>query len=103
MANRARGTNMTTHEDEALCRSYITVSTNAIVGSSQTSDRFWEAITVEYHKQPGIINERPPGSFQSRYHVISKAVMLYIAKLSHAIQHQPSGTNEMDVVSHFVF
>ena len=26
MANRPRGTNMTTHEDEALCRSYITVS-----------------------------------------------------------------------------
>ena len=57
MANRPCGLNMTTHEDEALCRSYITVSTNAIVGSSQTSDRFWE-----YHNQPSIINEMPSGS-----------------------------------------
>ena len=80
-----------------------TVNTNAIVGSSQNFDRFWEAITVEYHNQPDIINERLSWSLQSRYYVIIKIVMLYIAKLSYAMQHQPSGTNEMDVVSHFDF
>ena len=59
MAKRSRGSNMTTHEDEALCRSYITISTNAIVRSSHTSNRFWEATTLEYHKQQRIINEKP--------------------------------------------
>ena len=36
MANRPCGSNITTHKDETLCRSYITVSANAIVESSQT-------------------------------------------------------------------
>ena len=68
MVNRPRGSNMTTHEDETLCRSYV--STNVIVGSSQNSDRFWETIIIEYHNQPGIVNEKLSGSLQSRQNVL---------------------------------
>ena len=96
--SRNRGANITVAEDEALCRAYISVSVDSVQGANQTSEKLWEVITAKYHEQPGIMVQRSLASLQSRFSLISSAVMYFVAKLSHAMNNQASGTNEMDWV-----
>ena len=89
---------MTIAEDEALCRAYISVSVDSVQGANQTAERLWEVITAKYHEQPGIMVQRTLLSLQSRFSFISSSVIYFVAKLSHAMNNQGSGTNEMDWV-----
>ena len=87
-------------EDEILCHSYVTVSTNAIVGNSQPGAKFWSTIENNYNSHSDILIKRGGGSLQTRFSTISAAVMVYASKIAHCYgSSHGSGTNELDWVN----
>ena len=95
---KTRGANRTPMEDEVLCRFFMQVSVDSINGANQTANRLWEAVFAINHQQPGILVTRTPSSLQPRYQYISSSIILFVAKLLHAIKNHGSGTNELDWV-----
>ncbi|KAL5756357.1 hypothetical protein ACOSQ2_021103 [Xanthoceras sorbifolium] len=74
--NTLRSTSYSNEEDQLLCRIYIDVSQNSIIGINQSSLQFWSRIETEYHKAlPEYITQvRPRRSLQSRMQVITTAI-----------------------------
>ena len=84
-----------------LCRVYLDVSQNPILGINQTSDHFWSRIKNEYNSNllESVTEARGKRSLQSRWQTIKTAV----SKLRECVRQvenlNPSGASEQDIVS----
>ena len=56
----SRGQSYTTSEDIHLCRVWLDISQNPIIGTNQSKETFWKRVTSEYNKQ------KPNATMQDR-------------------------------------
>lgn len=91
-------------EDQHLCRVYLDISQNPIVGINQTKDKFWKRIAIAYHAiEPFASQERPLRSLESRMGAILKATSFFRACVNQIENRNPSGASEQDIVSTYYY
>ncbi|KAG2597992.1 hypothetical protein PVAP13_5KG021700, partial [Panicum virgatum] len=59
-----RGSNYSQEEDIQLCKSWISISNDAIVGTDQSSKTYWERITAHFHNFRGFHSDRTANSLE---------------------------------------
>lgn len=98
---KTRGANYKTHEDVVLCKAWLSVSYDPIVGIYQTGDDFYRKVKAEFDdelaRQSNAVAERSSASLQSRFQTISHAVSKFVGcheKVSAAIT---SGRSPVDI------
>lgn len=93
----ARGSSFSTAEDEALVKSWIRTSEDAVIGSDQKGEVFFKAINEYYHTiKPAYCSRRNDKSTERRIKKILADCLSFagcVAKVSSA---RPSGTNSDD-------
>ncbi|KAM6590691.1 hypothetical protein CsatA_013296 [Cannabis sativa] len=80
----SRGTSYTFEEDVHLCKKYLHILKNPIIGRSHSKDNIWSRLEIDYNNsKPEFITQiRPKRSLQCRMQLILTAV----AKLRECIQ-----------------
>ncbi|KAK1365303.1 NAM-associated domain-containing protein [Heracleum sosnowskyi] len=79
MAARHRSTSYSHEEDKHLCRVYLDISHNPIIGINQSRDQFWSHIEVEYNnsKPVTVTQDRPKKSLgASQKDILTRAKVL---------------------------
>ena len=67
----ARGKSFTSEQDEAICRAYLSVTEDPIVGNSQPRNQFWNRVLLGYVEKTSD-NQRTEASMKSRWQIIQK-------------------------------
>ena len=67
----ARGKSFTPEQDEAICKSYLSITEDPIVGSSQPRSQFWSRVLQEYKAKTND-ESRSEISIRSRWQIIQK-------------------------------
>ena len=97
MSKRA---NYSPPEDEHLCKIYMEISQDPIIGTNQSLDRFWSRVEVAYNSS---INDewekRSDRSLQSRMQSIEKAVKKLKGCIRQVENFNPSGASDKGIVS----
>ncbi|KAF0702151.1 hypothetical protein AaE_016098 [Aphanomyces astaci] len=92
MSNKGR--NYLPAEQETLCRAWLHVSLDPIVGNDQKSSTFYEKVAAVYNDKH---EARTPGSLQIHWRDnIQKHVSLFCGAYKKALHNPPSGTNNND-------
>ncbi|CAN1789416.1 Glutathione S-transferase T3 [Linum perenne] len=86
----------TSIEDECLCRAYVQISEDGIVGNGQPNLTFWQRVRIRFHEQFVGAN-RTQESMESRMRTISKSCSAWKGALRKATSRQGSGTTQSDV------
>jgi hypothetical protein len=67
---------LTEKEDKNLCKAWITISQDPILGSDQKSDKFWSRITMEYDGFTSTLDiKRQESACRQRW---SKLIMMFL-------------------------
>ncbi|KAG5529002.1 hypothetical protein RHGRI_029610 [Rhododendron griersonianum] len=69
-----RGKGFTMVEDEALCRAYLAISQDPIIGTNQTMANLWERIRLCFSSQADVDCNRTAVSLMKRWSKIQKAM-----------------------------
>lgn len=85
-----RGKGFQVEEDERLCRCWIQVTNDSIVGTGQKSTDFWNRVEGLYNSS----GARTKKSLQNRFGVISRAVNKFVGCHRRASREKPSGTDK---------
>ena len=96
--SNARGRAYTTSEDVILCRSWISITQDPLIGNDQSGSQFWERVHISFATLLGTPTDRTSGSLSSRFSIISKEVALFIGKYANIVNRAASGTNDADKV-----
>ena len=99
--NTLRSTSYSNEEDQLLCRVYLDVSQNPIIGINQSSLQFRSHIETEYHMSlPAHITQVRPRRFMTaRMQVINAAISKLRGCIRQIENLNPSGASEQDIVS----
>ena len=57
-------------EDEALCRAWLAVSQDSIIGNTQTDEMFWELVYFYFASQPNVDQNRTATLLNHRWNII---------------------------------
>ncbi|CAN1848445.1 hypothetical protein LINPERHAP1_LOCUS38931 [Linum perenne] len=93
---KTRGASWKSIEDECLCRAYVQIYEDGIVGNGQTNLTFWQRVRIRFHEQLTGAN-RTQESMESRMRTISKSCSAWKGALRKATSRQGSGTTQSDV------
>ncbi|KAG5553649.1 hypothetical protein RHGRI_011519 [Rhododendron griersonianum] len=91
-----RGKGFTMVEDEALCRAYLAISQDPIIGINQTMANLWERIRLCFSSQADVDCNRTAVSLMKRWSKIQKAVSKFCGFLAQVERRQKSGTGEKE-------
>ena len=91
-----RSTNFMILEDEAICRAWIYVNEDSIVGAGQRVAHFWESIFENFKGRVGDDNRRTKDSIQSRFVNIQRAYNRWAGIISSIERTARSGTTIQD-------
>ncbi|KAF7148148.1 hypothetical protein RHSIM_Rhsim03G0135600 [Rhododendron simsii] len=91
-----RGKGFTMVEDEALCRAYLAISQDPIIGTNQTLANLWERIQLCFSSQADVDRNRTAISLMKRWSKIQKAVSKFCGFLAQEERRQRSGTREKE-------
>ncbi|XP_030478325.1 uncharacterized protein LOC115695401 [Cannabis sativa] len=70
-----RGSSYSVEEDVHLCRVYVDISQDPIIGRNQTGNNFWAIVESEYHKDRKFSNKpRPVRSLQTQISTLNSEV-----------------------------
>jgi len=93
-----RGSNYSQEEDIQLCKSWISISNNAIVGTDQSGKTYWERITAHFHNFRDFHYDRTTNSLEHRCGVIIKECMRFQAYYEEVERRHPSGVPYQELV-----
>ncbi|KAF7132264.1 hypothetical protein RHSIM_Rhsim09G0056800 [Rhododendron simsii] len=91
-----RGKGFTMVEDEALCRAYLAISKEPIIGTNQIMVNLWERIRLCFSSQADVDCNRTTVSLMKRWWKIQKAVSKFCGFLAQVERRQRSRTREKD-------
>ncbi|KAG5527482.1 hypothetical protein RHGRI_028395 [Rhododendron griersonianum] len=91
-----RGKGFTMVEDEALCRAYLAISQDPIIGTNQTMANLWERLRLCFSSQADVDCNRTAVSLMKRWSKIQKAVSKFCGFLAQVERRQKSGTGEKE-------
>lgn len=100
---KGRAANYTAQEDVWLCKTYCNVGVDAAVGTDQTRDTYWLRMKEYYDSLNTSGNERSERSLRSRWSLISTECQKWAGVLAAVDSMNPSGTNEQDHVSWYLY
>ena len=104
MSSTIRSSAYKDNKDIQLCRCYLDVSQNPIIGRNQTKDKFWARIETEFHSSETFAtNPRPRRSLEARWSCILKATKKLRGCIKQIQNRNPSGASEQDIVSILLF
>jgi hypothetical protein len=93
--------NFSPREDVLLVKSYIEVSCDPVVGTSQNKEKLWTRIMNLYNQNSGNYPERSLRSAQSRWDLIKLHVGKFCGYLSVVHRGNHSGMNDADKVRYW--
>lgn len=100
MASHSRTASYTIEDDRVLCRMYLDISQNPIIGKNQTSVQFWDRVSEAYNSSRSSSAQGRNGrSLQCRWNNINKAVGKLRGCVRQIENLHPSGASEEDIVS----
>ncbi|KAH7861821.1 hypothetical protein Vadar_031321 [Vaccinium darrowii] len=67
----SRGKSFTPEQDEAICRAYLCITEDPIIGNSQPRSQFWHRVLQEYEGKTND-DQRSESSVKSRWQIIQK-------------------------------
>ena len=94
----SRGKAFTIIEDETLCRSWLAVSQDPIIGNSQTMAIYWKRVLVYFNSQLSSESNRNRISLSHRWAGMQKAINKFCGFLEQIQLRQQSGTTEAGMV-----
>lgn len=104
MALTPRSTSYTHKEDIHLCRIYLDISQNPIVGINQSRDAFWSWVEINNSKLEFTTQDQPRRSLQKRMQSILAAISKSRGCVRQIENLNPSGAFEQDIVSlYYIF
>ncbi|XP_024311267.1 glutathione S-transferase T3 isoform X3 [Brachypodium distachyon] len=86
-----RSSNYTHDEDIQLCKSWINISTDAIVGNEQPGKSYWARIAEHYHENRTFESDRNANSLEHRWNVLQKECMKWQANFEQVERRHESG------------
>ena len=97
----SRGQSYTTSEDIHLCRVWLDISQNPVIGINQSKDTFWKRVSSEYNKQKpdATMQDRTDRSCRCRMTIILPAINEFRGCVQQVEYSRPSGCAESDIIS----
>ena len=92
--------NFTVDEDKVLVSSWLNVSTDPIVITSQKAEAYWKRITDGYNALRGAHPERTQKSLNKRWDSIKENVSLFSGFYQQVLNRNQSGRTDNDKVVH---
>ena len=86
-----RGSNYTSLEDIQLCKSWIHISNDPIIGNDQAGKTYWERIANDFHRNMDFESDRTPNSLEHRFGIILKECMKFQGYYEEVERRHPSG------------
>ncbi|OQU83659.1 hypothetical protein SORBI_3005G154900, partial [Sorghum bicolor] len=86
-----RGSNYTNLEDIQLCKSWIHISNDPIIGNQQPGKTYWERIANDFHMNRNFESDRTPNSLEHRFGIILKECMKFQGYYEEVERCHPSG------------
>ncbi|CAD6236086.1 unnamed protein product [Miscanthus lutarioriparius] len=86
-----RGSNYTNLEDIQLCKSWIHISNDPIIGNNQPGKTYWERIRNDFHSNRDFESDRTPNSLEHRFGIILKECMKFQGYYEEVERRHPSG------------
>jgi len=86
-----RGSNYTNLEDIQLCKSWIHISNDPIIGNNQPGKTYWERIGNDFHSNRDFESDRTPNSLEHRFGIILKECMKFQGYYEEVERRHPSG------------
>ncbi|CAD6233592.1 unnamed protein product [Miscanthus lutarioriparius] len=86
-----RGSNYTNLEDIQLCKSWIHISNDPIIGNQQPGKTYWERIANDFHRNRDFESDRTPNSLEHRFGIILKECMKFQGYYEEVERRHPSG------------
>lgn len=99
MATNLIKSHFSREEDIQLCQSYLYIAYDAVRGSDQKAEAFWERVIADYYSKVNVPGRRANRSLSYRWSAINKAVCRYAGIFSSFVDERASGTNATDIVS----
>jgi hypothetical protein len=94
-----RTANFTQDEDEQLCISWESVSTDPIIGNEQPSKAYWTRITEHFHANRTFESDRTKNSLEHRWGTIQKECQKFQGIFEDVERRHPSGVPYQEHVS----
>ena len=85
------GSNYTNLEDIQLCKSWIHISNDPIIGNNQPGKTYWERIGNDFHSNRDFESDRTPNSLEHRFGIILKECMKFQGYYEEVERRHPSG------------
>lgn len=95
-----RSSNYTHDEDIQLCKSWINISTDAIVGNEQPGKSYWARIAEHYHENRTFESDRNANSLEHRWNVLQKECMKWQANFEQVERRHESGIPYKEHISY---
>lgn len=93
-----RGKSFTPEQDEAICRAYLSITEDPIIGNSQPRSQFWVRVLQEY-KEKTNDNQRPEACMKSRWQIIQRCCNKFRGCLKNIeAMHQSGVTRQNQVI-----
>ncbi|TVU25299.1 hypothetical protein EJB05_27791, partial [Eragrostis curvula] len=86
-----RGSNYSVEEDIQVCKSWINISNDAVVGTDQPGATYWERIAQDFHKNKNFESDRSANSIEHRCQTILKECMRFHGYFEEIERCHPSG------------
>jgi len=86
-----RGSNYSNLEDIQLCKSWIHISNDPIIGNDQPGKTYWERIANDFHKNRDFESDRSANSLEHRFGIILKECMKFQGYYEEVERRHPSG------------
>ncbi|CAD6240354.1 unnamed protein product [Miscanthus lutarioriparius] len=86
-----QGSNYTNLEDIQLCKSWIHISNDPIIGNNQPGKTYWERIGNDFHSNRDFESDRTPNSLEHRFGIILKECMKFQGYYEEVERRHPSG------------
>ncbi|TVU11881.1 hypothetical protein EJB05_45491, partial [Eragrostis curvula] len=86
-----RGSNYSLEEDIQVCKSWINISNDAVVGTDQPGTTYWERIAQDFHKNKDFESDRSANSIEHRCQTILKECMRFHGYFEEIERCHPSG------------
>lgn len=99
-SQRARkGKNFSSEEERQVCRSFLQITQDPVVGNGQRSKAFWERVGVHYNRnRPAGGGERPARSLETKWGIIKHDVAKFVGVYKQVYDCRESGTSLDDVL-----
>jgi hypothetical protein len=95
---KPRGGNFTIEEDVLLVQSWVSTSTDPVLGTEQSKKAYWTRIWETYNEYKGFETVRSHTSLANRWGIIRKSVTKFVANLAQVESSNQSGSNQQDMV-----